>query len=119
MIKISGLQIALLVAYATIMATGNLLLETAASRFTSTNGLLAIIQTAPTNIYLWMGLALYTFSFVFWLWLLSFTPLRYAYPIAATSILLAPLLAGRRPSYRRAITRRRNQIGLETYAAIT
>ena len=89
-------HIALLIAYATLMAAANLVLEAAAGRFRVAQAQTAfeILLAGLGNLYLWTGLAIYAFSFVIWLWLLSFIPLRYAYPVAATSLLIVPLLSG-------------------------
>jgi drug/metabolite transporter (DMT)-like permease len=83
-----------LIAYATLMATGNLVLEAAATRIAQANTLYETVLANASNVFIWLGLAIYAFSFVLWIWLLSFIPLRYAYPIAATSIVIAPLLSG-------------------------
>jgi drug/metabolite transporter (DMT)-like permease len=90
------MHVAMLVAYATLMAMGNLVLEAAAVRLRAAQAetLLDIILAGLSNFYLWLGLGIYAFSFVLWLWLLSFIPLRYAYPVAATSLLIVPLLSG-------------------------
>jgi len=89
-------HIVLLIAYATLMAAANLVLEAAAGRFRAAQAQTAIeiLLAGLGNLYLWAGLAIYAFSFVIWLWLLSFIPLRYAYPVAATSLLIVPLLSG-------------------------
>jgi drug/metabolite transporter (DMT)-like permease len=94
--NVPAIQILSLIAYATLMATGNLVLEAAAQRLrlSQATSLFDTAMSALTNGYLWLGLAIYGFSFVLWLWLLSFIPLRYAYPIAATSIIIVPLLSG-------------------------
>ena len=83
-----------LIAYATLMATGNLVLEAAATRLAPASTVYETVLANVSNVFIWLGLAIYAFSFVLWLWLLSFIPLRYAYPIAATSIIIAPLLSG-------------------------
>jgi drug/metabolite transporter (DMT)-like permease len=89
-------HVALLIAYAALMAMGNLVLEAAAVRLRTAHAqtLVEIILAGLSNFYLWLGLTIYAFSFVLWLWLLSFIPLRYAYPVAATSLLIVPLLSG-------------------------
>lgn len=94
--NISPAHIALVIGYAALLATGNLVLEAAALRLraSSAQTVLEIILAGLGNAYLWIGLTIYAFSFVFWLWLLSFIPLRYAYPTAATSLLIVPLLSG-------------------------
>lgn len=89
-------HVALLVAYAALMAIGNLVLEAAAGRIRMAQAQtpLELVLAGLGNPYLWSGLVIYGFSFILWLWLLSFIPLRYAYPVAATSLLIVPLLSG-------------------------
>jgi drug/metabolite transporter (DMT)-like permease len=92
--KITAYEIGLLLIYATLTATGNIFLARAALRIASENSILVSIVGASTSVYLWLGLALYGVSFLLWLWLLSFIPLVYAYPISAVSLAIAPLLGG-------------------------
>jgi drug/metabolite transporter (DMT)-like permease len=89
-------HIALVVGYAAVIATGNLVLEAAAQRLRASSAQTAfeMVLAGLGNVYLWIGLTIYAVSFVVWLWLLSFIPLRYAYPTAATSLLIVPLLTG-------------------------
>lgn len=90
---VSPIHVALLLFYAFIMAVGNLVLAKASSGIDFSGGIANIAQNALLNGYLWGGILLYGFALVFWLWLLSFIPLRYAYPVATTAILFAPLIA--------------------------
>jgi len=76
------------------MATGQLVLAMAAKRIAFGGAGLVLISSAVLNKWLWVGIALYIFATALWLYILSFVPLRYAYPIAATSIALAPLFEG-------------------------
>lgn len=46
-----------------------------------------------TNGYLWIGVALYAFTSVAWLWALRNFPLSKAYPILALTFVAVPLLA--------------------------
>jgi drug/metabolite transporter (DMT)-like permease len=87
-------HILFLLIYATSTASGNLALATAAPLLKPASGLIAGFMSAMMSPYLWLGVALYGFSFLFWLWLLSFIPLRYAYPISSLSIVIAPLVSG-------------------------
>jgi drug/metabolite transporter (DMT)-like permease len=90
LIVIPMTHIGLLVAYACVMAIGNIVLAEAARGIHGASLGDAIVNVL-TSIYFWLGLLIYAVSIVCWLWLLSFIPLRYAYPVAATSIMLAPL----------------------------
>jgi drug/metabolite transporter (DMT)-like permease len=94
--NVSAVHILSLLLYATLTATGNLVLAAAAQRLrlSQATSFSDTLMSALTNGYLWLGFGIYGFSLVFWLWLLSFIPLRYAFPIAATSIIIVPLLSG-------------------------
>ena len=84
----------LLLAYAALMATANLLLEAGAARIAQDDTIVAAITMNLSNGFIWLGLSIYAFSFFLWIWLLSFIPLRFALPLAMTSIVIAPLLSG-------------------------
>jgi drug/metabolite transporter (DMT)-like permease len=84
----------LLLAYAALMATANLLLEAGAMRLGRADTIIAVIMMNLSNWFIWIGLSIYAFSFFLWIWLLSFIPLRFALPLAMTSIVIAPLLSG-------------------------
>ena len=85
-------QIALLIAYASGMAAGQLLFKAAALRLgdgypLSTRPLL-LLQNAP-----FIGaIVLYAALSVLWVWLLTFTPLSRAYPFVAVAFALTPVL---------------------------
>ena len=85
-------QIALLIAYASGMAAGQLLFKAAALRLgegypLSTRPLL-LLQNAP-----FIGaIVLYAALSVLWVWLLTFTPLSRAYPFVAVAFALTAVL---------------------------
>ena len=85
-------QIALLIAYASGMAAGQLLFKAAALRLgdgylLSTRALL-LLQNAP-----FIGaIVLYAALSVLWVWLLTFTPLSRAYPFVAVAFALTAVL---------------------------
>jgi drug/metabolite transporter (DMT)-like permease len=88
-------QLLLLTAYAIGMSGGQLLFKIAAMRpaiaqGTAVERLLGLSQ----NIPFLLALLLYAGFAVFWVWILSFTPLSRAYPFVALAFALTPLLGG-------------------------
>jgi drug/metabolite transporter (DMT)-like permease len=85
-------QIVLLALYAVGMAGGQLLFKSAALQYqadASGARLFGIVQ----NGYFIAAIVLYAGLAVFWVWLLSFTPLSRAYPFVALAFALTPMLA--------------------------
>ena len=89
--RLSLAQIAVLVAYAAAMTSGQLLFKLAALRAApeahARSGLLL-------NRYFLAALALYAALTVLWVWILTFTPLSRAYPFVALAFALTPALGG-------------------------
>jgi drug/metabolite transporter (DMT)-like permease len=87
----TAVQIALLSAYAFGMALGQVLFKIVAQRvdFSTTTAVLKLLFD-PMFI---LALALYAGLSVFWVWLLSFTPLSRAYLFVALALVLTPLAA--------------------------
>src|SRR5499426_2732006 len=83
-------QIALLSAYALGMSGGQILFKLAAVELNGTAGerLLALAH----NLYFLSALVLYGALSVFWVWILTFTPLSRAYPFVALAFALTPAL---------------------------
>jgi drug/metabolite transporter (DMT)-like permease len=86
-------QIGLLVGYAAAMSTGQLLFKAAAQLGTTEPSLHARIVAIIANGYFLTALVLYVGLTVLWVWILTFTPLSYAYPFAALAFAITPLLA--------------------------
>ena len=84
----------MLLAYASIMAIGQLIFAAASKDIPFRSGLSEALAAAATSRWLWAGMILYGIATAIWLFILSIVPLRYAYPLAATSIALAPLFYG-------------------------
>jgi len=85
-------QIALLIAYASGMAAGQLLFKAAALRLgdgypLSTRALLLLQNAAFIG-----AIVLYAALSVLWVWLLTFTPLSRAYPFVAVAFALTAVL---------------------------
>ena len=83
-------QVVLLAAYAAGMTGGQILFKLAALNLNGTIGerLLALAQ----DRYFLSALALYGGLSVFWVWILTFTPLSRAYPFLALAFALTPAL---------------------------
>jgi hypothetical protein len=86
-------QIALLVGYAAAMSIGQLFFKTAAQLGVSEASLGARLVAIAANGYFVGGVLLYTALTILWVWILTFTPLSYAYPFAALAFGITPMLA--------------------------
>jgi drug/metabolite transporter (DMT)-like permease len=88
-------QIGLLVLYAAGMSAGQLLFKSAALRYAAAAGdsgqrFIGLLQDS----YFVSAVVLYAALSVFWVWVLSFTPLSRAYPFVALAFAITPLLGG-------------------------
>jgi drug/metabolite transporter (DMT)-like permease len=83
-------QIVLLIVYALGMAGGQLLFKSAAVQHGAGARLASLVQSP----YFIAAIALYAALAVFWVWLLTFTPLSRAYPFVALAFALTPVCAG-------------------------
>jgi drug/metabolite transporter (DMT)-like permease len=86
-------QIGLLVGYAAAMSAGQLLFKAAAQLGTTEASLAARLVAIAANGYFVTAMLLYTVLTALWVWILTFTPLSYAYPFAALAFGMTPLLA--------------------------
>src|SRR2546430_15719417 len=85
-------QIALLAAYAIGMSGGQILFKFAAVQLNGSTG--ERMLTLAHNLYFLGALVLYGALSVFWVWILTFTPLSRAYPFVALAFALTPALGG-------------------------
>jgi multidrug transporter EmrE-like cation transporter len=90
---LTSAQIALLLLYAGAMSFGQLLFKAAAELGTSEVSLGPRLIAIVTNGYFLIAVILYAALTVLWVWILTFTPLSYAYPFAALAFGVTPLLA--------------------------
>lgn len=86
-------QIALLLGYAAAMSGGQLLFKAAAQLGTTGVSLSGRLVAAVANGYFVAAVLIYTALTILWVWILTFTPLSYAYPFAALAFGMTPLLA--------------------------
>lgn len=91
--RISVYQIVLLTIYALGMAVGQILFKqsstSVADGISPFDGLLQILF----NKWMLAALTLYGLLTVYWVWVISFTPLSIAYPFVVFSILLTSLMS--------------------------
>ena len=92
--NLSLMQIGLLCTYAVGMAGGQLLFKAASLRLVAGATLMERLLSLALNPYFIAALALYFALSVFWVWILSFTPLSRAYPFVALAFAITPLLGG-------------------------
>ena len=92
--NLSMMQIGLLCAYAIGMVGGQLLFKAASLRLTVGAPLTERMLSLALNPYFIAALGLYFALSVFWVWILSFTPLSRAYPFVALAFAITPLLGG-------------------------
>lgn len=86
-------QVAILVTYAAGMAGGQLLFKMAALRLPDDGGGGRWVSLLHNGYFL-AAVLLYGALSVFWVWVLSFTPLSRAYPFVAIAFALTPVLGG-------------------------
>lgn len=88
---VSFSQTLLLLFYAVGMAAGQVLFKLAAGRYGS-NGWVAGFRSVFSAPEIYLGIALYGFLTVFWVWLLTFIPLSRAYPVIVVPLILTSAL---------------------------
>lgn len=89
---LSMMQIGLLAAYAIGMVGGQLLFKAASLRLVGGATLTERLFSLALNPYFIAAMALYLALSVFWVWILTFTPLSRAYPFVALAFAITPLL---------------------------
>jgi drug/metabolite transporter (DMT)-like permease len=91
--RLSLTQVAVLCAYAAVMAGGQILFKVAALRFAGDAPLADRIVGLLQNWVFLLAMGLYLALAVLWVWILSFTPLSRAYPFVALAFAITPVLA--------------------------
>lgn len=86
-------QVGLLIGYATAMSAGQLLFKAAAQFGMAESSFAARLVAIAANGYFVTAILLYTALTLLWIWILTFTPLSYAYPFVALAFGMTPLLA--------------------------
>jgi drug/metabolite transporter (DMT)-like permease len=91
--RLSLAQVALLIAYAAGMASGQFLFKLAAVRAPG-GAMVDRLGALMLDVVFLAALALYAVLAFVWVWILTFTPLSRAYPFVAIAFALTPLLGG-------------------------
>jgi drug/metabolite transporter (DMT)-like permease len=87
-------QVVLLGTYAVGMAGGQMLFKLAAQRFPAGAAVGEQLTSLLGNIYFFAAFAFYCGLAIWWVWILTFTPLSRAYPFVALAFAIAPMLGG-------------------------
>lgn len=91
--RLSVVQVMLLVAYAAAIAGGQILFKLAAIR-SPAGSLTQRLVGLMHNGFFGAAIVLYVLLTVFWVWILTFTPLSRAYAFVALAFILTPLAGG-------------------------
>ena len=92
--RLSLAQIVLLGTYAVGMSGGQVLFKMAAQRFPASAVVGEQLTSLLGNTYFFAAFALYCALAVWWVWILTFTPLSRAYPFVALAFAITPMLGG-------------------------
>ena len=85
-------QVVLLGTYAVGMAGGQVLFKLAAQRFPAGAAVGEQLTSLSGNTYFFVAFAFYCVLAVWWIWILTFTPLSRAYPFVALAFAITPML---------------------------
>lgn len=88
--RLSLTQILVLLVYAIAMVGGQILFKLAAVRSGSAGGLGERLISLASNPFFIAALVLYGTLTIFWVWILTFTPLSRAYVFVALAFVLTP-----------------------------
>lgn len=78
------INVVLTLLFAMIMGSGQLVLSQASKEVFALGGL--SINALLTSKWLWLGIFIYGFAMIFWVYILSRFDVKYAYPISSTAI---------------------------------
>lgn len=82
-------NIALTLLFAMIMGAGQLVLSHASKEVFLLGGL--TVRSLLFSKWLWLGIFIYAFAMLFWVYILSRFDVKYAYPISSTAIFFAAI----------------------------
>jgi len=81
----------IILAYAAIMGFSQIILSNASNEISKNLLKKNIFFSIISSNWLIWGIVFYIIALIFWLWILSKVDLRYAYPIASTSVIFAAI----------------------------
>ena len=87
-------QVVLLGTYAVGMSGGQVLFKMAAQRFPPGAAVREQLTSLLGNTYFFVAFAFYCALALWWVWILTFTPLSRAYPFVAVAFAITPMLGG-------------------------
>ena len=90
--SLSSSQLAQLLGFAFLIATGNTLFKVVASSTPKISGAAGVLSLLGSPL-LWVAGALYFGTTVFWIFILQQVPLSRAYPFAALGFVLVPIFS--------------------------
>lgn len=91
--RLSLLNLLLLVLYALFMAAGQIAFKYVAIDMERGAPLFATALKLPLNPWFWVTGVFYGFSMVYWIWLLGRIPVSVAYPFASLSLVILAILS--------------------------
>lgn len=83
------LNVAMTLMFAIIMGVGQIVLSYASKEIFSVGAL--SIRVVAGSKWLWLGIFIYAFSMMLWIYILSKFDVKYAYPISSTAIFFAAI----------------------------
>jgi drug/metabolite transporter (DMT)-like permease len=87
-------QVVMLGTYAVGIAGGQMLFKLAAQRFPASAAVGEQLTSLLGNTYFVLAFAFYCALAIWWVWILTFTPLSRAYPFVALAFAITPMLGG-------------------------
>jgi drug/metabolite transporter (DMT)-like permease len=88
-LEIDMLNIAMTLLFAIIMGAGQIVLSYASKDIFSGGSL--SIRVIVASKWLWLGIFVYAFAMMFWVYILSKFDVKYAYPISSSAIFFAAI----------------------------
>lgn len=83
------LNVAMTLVFAMIMGAGQIVLSYASKEIFSEGAL--SLRGVVCSKWLWLGIFIYAFSMILWVYILSKFDVKYAYPISSTAIFFAAI----------------------------
>jgi drug/metabolite transporter (DMT)-like permease len=93
--KISFVEITLLLMYTVLLSSGQILLKFAASGVNSLGAGNSFILRLACQPAFWAACVIYGLTTVLWVWLLTRMPMSIAYPFVTFALIVVPLLSSR------------------------
>lgn len=89
--NVSFTNFLLLIFYALVMGAAQIIFSNAANQIKAAIPVSGILFSAVSSYWLYLGVAIYIFATVFWLYMLTRVDIRFAYPVASTAVIFSAL----------------------------